>query len=224
VSQPETPWHPVVKKGRTTVEVKSMELARLGLIAISCFAFASCSGGGGGNSPPDGGVSNASPTVLAMEEATHALINAERQLQALPGLVHDNALRVVARQHSEDMVTRSFFSHANPDGLDPFDRLANAGVTYVTAGENIAWNLGYVDPAVTAVTGWMNSAGHRANILHNQFTLTGLGAAQGENGAWFFTQVFTRPTGSLVLQSWWQREESTSDVDQGASSWAAEQN
>ena len=161
-----------------------MELARLGLIAISCFAFAGCSGGGGGDNPPGGGGNNASPEVLAMEDAAHGLVNAERQLQALPGLVHDNALRVVARQHSEDMVSRSFFSHTNPDGHDPFDRLASAGVTYVTAGENIAWNLGYVDPAATAVTGWMNSAGHRANILHNQFTLAGLGCAQRGDGAW----------------------------------------
>lgn len=196
-----------------------------GLVAVTCLAIAGCSSGGSYSTTPGGGGGGgtASPAVIAMEDASHVLINAERQAQALPDLYHDATLRNVARLHSEDMVNRSFFSHTNPDGLDPFDRFALANVTYTTAGENIAWNGGFSDPAATAVTGWMNSAGHRANILNTQFTHAGLGAAQrSSDGAWYFTQVFTLPTGSLIMTGGWETEESTAGLDQGESSWVFE--
>ena len=143
-------------------------------LILSLLAFG-CGGGGGTSRSPAG--EGATPEVLAMENQVHALINGERAGDGSAPLTHDEALRRVARAHSEDMTRRDFFDHTNPDGLDPFDRLAQDFITYYAAGENIAWNRGYADPAAVAVTGWMNSAGHRANILNATFTHAGLGAA-----------------------------------------------
>lgn len=189
-----------------------------------------CSGGGvaavdpGGNNGGGGnGAGNASAEVLALEDQAFDLVNDERAAMSLAPLQHDDALRAVARAHSEDMVARAFFSHVNPDGDDPFDRMSAAGITFSAAAENIAWNLGYADPAGTAVVGWMNSAGHRANILNGNYLLTGMGVAIDGNGGVYFTQVFTRPTGLLVLGAWvGDRDDGVELDDMGTSSWSVQ--
>ena len=170
------------------------------LFALFAATLAACSGGSDPSTlsgdPPD-------QDVIAMEDLVHVLINDERVSNGVEALAHDAALRAVARAHSEDMIARDFFDHTNPDGDSPFDRMSDAGISYSSAGENIAWNRGYADPAEVAVTGWMNSTGHRNNILNAGFTHAGLGAAQDpSNGAWYFTQLFMRPSGNLVVLSW----------------------
>jgi len=82
------------------------------------------------------------------------------------------------------MRDRNFFSHVNPDGLDPFDRAAHAGLE--AHAENIAY--GQPDPAAV-MDAWMNSAGHRANILDCSLTRLGVGVAEGDGGPWW-TQLF----------------------------------
>jgi len=129
------------------------------------------------------------PAILQMELDAHAAVNGERNAEGLASLTMREDLRQVARAHSEDMVARDFFDHVNPDGDDPFDRMADAGITYATAGENIAWN-NFSNPVPTAVAGWMASTGHRANILNGRFTLTGMGVASDGAGGYYFTQVF----------------------------------
>lgn len=184
--------------------------------------LSACTGGTTAVDPDGGdpGGQNADPAVLALEDLAFALVNDERVAMAAAPLQHDGTLREVARAHSEDMVARSFFAHVNPDNQDPFDRMAAAGVTFSAAGENIAWNMGYADPAGTAVTGWMNSSGHRANILNGNFVRTGMGVAIAPDGAVYFTQVFTRPTGNLVLGGWIaDGDEGDAADDLGASSW-----
>jgi len=132
--------------------------------------------------------------VAALEREAFDLVNAERIAQGLEALRMDDALRAVARAHSADMVARGFFDHVNPDGLNPFDRLANAGVLFSAAAENIASNSGFSNPAEAAVNSWMNSTGHRTNILNGVYTHTGMGAAYDSNaGAYYFTQVFIKP-------------------------------
>ena len=148
--------------------------------------------------PGDGGVNPLPSTqvpqaILAMEDAAFDLVNQERMAVQLPPLVHDNTARAVARAHSKDMADRDYFNHVTPEGLLPWDRMASAGMTYSMAGENIASNQGFGNPAGTAVTGWMNSQGHRANILNQGFTRTGMGVAQNAQGKWYFTQVFYTP-------------------------------
>ncbi len=126
-----------------------------------------------------------------LEMEAFDLVNDERIAEGLDALLMDEDVRTVARAHSQDMADRDFFAHNNPDGESPFDRLHNAGITFITAGENIAWNLNHPTPAATAVDGWMNSTGHRENILRESFEHTGMGVAQGADGGYYFTQVFT---------------------------------
>ncbi len=145
-----------------------------------------CSGCPPTGDPPD---CEGTPEIIAFEQQVFALINAERVEEDIAPLTHDVLLSEVARCHSEDMLARGFFSHTNPDGEDPFDRLANAGVTYRIAGENVAMLSNYPNPAEGVVEGWMDSAGHRENILRVSFTHSGLGVAR-EGETYYFTQVF----------------------------------
>lgn len=140
--------------------------------------------------PSMGGGTMPTAAVLAKEIEAHDLVNAERIQAGRAALTMREDLRVVARAHSEDMAARGFFEHENPDGLDPFERMANANITFNTAGENIHANQGFADPAAIAVTGWMNSSGHRANILNGGFTHTGMGVAITPSNKYYFTQVF----------------------------------
>jgi uncharacterized protein YkwD len=103
------------------------------------------------------------------------LVNEERAAAGLRPLAPDPELTEVARTHSADMFARGYFAHVSPDGLDPFDRMTRAGVTFRTAGENLA-----LAPTVrVAHTGLMNSPGHRANILRPAFGRLGVGIVDG---------------------------------------------
>lgn len=113
------------------------------------------------------------------------LLNAHRVSVGCPSLAWNGGVADVAQGHSDDMVARDFFSHTNPDGLSPFDRLAAAGIAYSAAAENIAY--GY--PTAQAVLqAWMNSSGHRANIENCGLTEHGVGIAGSH-----WTHVFIRP-------------------------------
>jgi uncharacterized protein YkwD len=111
------------------------------------------------------------------------LVNQARADAGCGALTTDPALAAVARAHSADMRDRGYFSHTTPEGLSPFDRARAAGVGYARA-ENIA--QGQPD-AAAVVQAWMNSAGHRANIL--DCSLAKLGVAEGSGGPWW-TQLF----------------------------------
>ena len=89
----------------------------------------------------------------------------------------DVELSRVARVKSEDMRDNGYFSHESPTYGSPFDMMRKFGIRFRTAGENIA--AGYPTPEA-AVKGWMNSSGHRANILSSQFTHIGVGYAKGD--------------------------------------------
>ena len=116
------------------------------------------------------------------------LVNNERAKHGLSPLVWDEASANVARMHSKDMAQRNFFSHTNPDGQSPFDRLKNHGISYSYAAENIA--AGQETPE-SVVTAWMNSDGHRKNILNKSMTKLGVGYYQSESGyKHYWTQCF----------------------------------
>lgn len=156
------------------------------LLLLMIVVGSGCPSGGGAG----GGGGGASGDILALEMDAFDGVNAGRTANGPSALIMREDLRAVARAHSEDMVARDFFSHVNPDGQDPFDRMASAGITYTAAGENIASN-NFSNPVVTAVSGWMNSPGHLENILRESFTHTGMGVATDGNGKYWFTQVFT---------------------------------
>ncbi|WP_164984939.1 CAP-associated domain-containing protein [Ammoniphilus sp. CFH 90114] len=114
------------------------------------------------------------------------LVNVTRSSQGLHPLLWNEQAAKVARAHSKDMLSNQYFDHISATtGLSPFDRLKKQGVKYRMAGENIA--AGYRD-AIEVHHGWMNSLGHRQNILQADFTTLGVGV-EGE----YFTQKFVTP-------------------------------
>ncbi|MGW5903913.1 CAP domain-containing protein [Streptomyces althioticus] len=115
------------------------------------------------------------------------LTNRERARAGLPPLSRDPLLTTAARAHSADMVARDFYAHTAPDGSKPWDRAAAAGSRCRTVGENIACGQ---RSAAEVVRGWMNSPGHRANILKPEFTHIGVGFAGGGRAGTYWTQLF----------------------------------
>ena len=115
------------------------------------------------------------------------LTNAERQKEGLNPLKWDNTLSLLALMHCEDMIRRNFFDHVNPDGEDPFDRMAKFSIGYWAAGENIA--VGQQSPK-EAITDWMNSAGHRENILNPKFKSLGVAVLHGGAYGTYLVQEF----------------------------------
>lgn len=115
------------------------------------------------------------------------LVNVEREKAGLTPLKASSELSKVARAKSEDMARNNYFSHTSPTYGSPFDMMKQFGISYKTAGENIA--KGYLSSA-SVMNGWMNSSGHRDNILNSSFGTIGVGAyKQGSTIYW--TQMFT---------------------------------
>ncbi|MCP9993813.1 CAP domain-containing protein [Streptomyces albogriseolus] len=115
------------------------------------------------------------------------LTNRERTRAGLRPLSRDPLLATAAQAHSADMVARDFYAHTAPDGSKPWDRAAAAGSRCRTVGENIACGQ---RSAAEVVRGWMNSPGHRANILKPEFTHIGVGFAGGGRAGTYWTQLF----------------------------------
>jgi uncharacterized protein YkwD len=128
--------------------------------------------------------------------------NLERTNAGLPPLSEDIILSDVARVHSVDMITRNYFDHNTPEGLTPWQRMNNAGYFYICAAENIAsnsyrFNLNSNPDDVGRYfvqSQWMQSSGHRANILNTCVTEIGVGVAYSSAGSEFIaTQDFAKP-------------------------------
>jgi len=124
--------------------------------------------------------------LTADEQQMLNSVNGERSRNGLAPLQADLQLTRLARMKSQDMISRNYFSHQSPTYGSPFDLLATNGVSYKTAGENIAGN-GSVSGAHTSL---MNSSGHRANILKSAYTHVGIGIVRGGNYGMMFTQLF----------------------------------
>ena len=121
------------------------------------------------------------PTTL--EVTMRALINTDRQNAGLPPLASGYRLTVAARRHSLDMAVRNYTSHFTPEGLSPYQRMAQAGVHYRVAGENIGWDNGTDTLAMLRAidVAMMNSPEHRANLLRTTFHRVGIGIAVIDN-------------------------------------------
>ncbi len=139
--------------------------------------------------------------VEQLERRVHELINVRRVEHGSLPLKWDDGLASVARAHSADMADRQFFDHANPEGLNPTDRLHKAGQScrngaYYGIGENIVIESNLNGVRITAseaVWTWMNSHGHRKNLLRKRYRTTGIGVAYGPwkgYKAAYLTQVF----------------------------------
>ena len=155
-------------------------------------------------------------SIIGLEAEIHNLINNERQSLGLAPLEYDTMLAQIARAHSVDMASKNFFSHINPEGKGPTERAKGAGYncyknfgTYFTddIAENIFKNNLYNSVyyyngvpvydwnsqskiASSTVAGWMNSSGHRENILRSTYNKEGIGVALSSDYAVYITQDF----------------------------------
>lgn len=124
--------------------------------------------------------------LTADELEVFNLINAKRTSAGLSALKIDNEVQNVARIKAQDMVDSNYFSHTSPTYGSPFDMMKNFGIKYKAAGENIAGNSSNSG----AVNAWMNSEGHRANILSNNFNYTGIAVVKSPKYGKIFVQMF----------------------------------
>ncbi len=122
-----------------------------------------------------------------LEKKILELTNIERAKWGRKPLVWNDTLADTARKHSQDMADREFFSHNNPDGQTPFDRMNAAGIDYKIAAENIA--AGQATPE-TAMQSWINSKGHLENIMREDLEELGVGIARGGKYGIYWTQNF----------------------------------
>lgn len=128
----------------------------------------------------------ASPASPGLKDQVLRLVNEERGKAGCSPVTADPKLGTAAQLHSDDMAARDFFDHTNPDGQGPQPRIDAAGYRWSSWGENIA--RGQAD-AAAVMKSWMNSPGHRANILNCAFTDLGVGVHLGSGGPWW-TQDF----------------------------------
>ena len=144
----------------------------------------------GGNDSTDGNTSTgATNTTTAMnsdEKEVFDLINKQRTNNGLTALKMDSEVLNVARIKAKDMVDNNYFSHNSPTYGSPFDMLKSFKISYKTAGENIAGN----SSNSAAVTAWMNSSGHKANILNSAFNYTGIGVVKSNKYGKVYVQIF----------------------------------
>lgn len=124
--------------------------------------------------------------LTADEQETLDLINAKRNEAGLSTLQIDSEIQNIARVKAQDMVDNNYFSHTSPTYGSPFDMMKSYGITYKTAGENIAGNSSNSG----AVNAWMNSEGHKANILSNNYNYTGLGVVSSPKYGKIYVQMF----------------------------------
>lgn len=128
-------------------------------------------------------------TTTTQENEVVRLVNIQRAKAGLPALKMNWQLSRVARYKSADMASKGYFSHNSPTYGTPFQMMENFGLSFTAAGENIAY--GQRTPA-EVMDAWMNSPGHRSNIMSGSFSEIGVGLAKNKNGVCYWTQQFMR--------------------------------
>lgn len=132
-----------------------------------------------------------SPSTAQMETEVYKQINAIRQQQGLTTLKQNPKLAQVARDYSRRMAEQKFFAHTSPQGDTMVQRVRSAKIFYTLLGENLFTSTNISQPVPAAVQGWMESQGHRENILRTEFRETGIGVWRTGN-TYYFTQLFLR--------------------------------
>lgn len=131
---------------------------------------------------------NTNTAVSSYEQKVVELVNVERQKAGLPALTLDTSISNVARMKSKDMADNNYFAHQSPTYGSAGDMLSKFGIKWSAWGENIASGQKTPEAVVTA---WMNSSGHRANIMSTNFSKIGVGYVTNSNGTPYWTQMFT---------------------------------
>jgi len=133
--------------------------------------------------------SNTTASNSNYEQKVVELVNVERQKNGLAALALDSSVSNVARTKSKDMAANNYFAHQSPTYGSAGDMLKQSGINWSAWGENIASGQRTPEAVVTA---WMNSEGHRANILSSNFTKIGVGYTTNSNGTPYWTQMFIK--------------------------------
>jgi uncharacterized protein YkwD len=191
--------------GRYTVSVMTVARGRSSVTSTSTVAIrngpsASKQAATTTSDSTSGSASDSSDAADSAETATVAgngsiasqilkLTNAERAKVGCKALAANSDLTQAAQQHSTDMANNDYFDHNSQSGLSPFDRITDAGYKFSAAAENIAMGQ---QSAVDVMKAWMNSAGHKANILNCTYTDLGVGQAVAD-GSPYWTQDFGTP-------------------------------
>lgn len=128
--------------------------------------------------------------IVAEENQVIRLVNIQRSRQGLNPLAKNTSLSTVARYKSQDMINKHYFSHMSPTYGSPFKMMETFGIRFSAAGENIAMGQ---KTAAEVMVAWMNSPGHRANILSPAYTQIGVGLAVDKYGTHYWTQQFIKP-------------------------------
>ncbi|HWR43471.1 CAP domain-containing protein [Sporomusa sp.] len=173
-----------------------------GILAIGLIAALTNQGDKADSAAPAKGTAPASPPatnptpsvpqapkasgVTADEKLAFNLLNADRAANGLPPLKLNLVVTAVAERHAQDEIDRNFFAHVNPDGKSPFDRMRSAGISFGYAGENLAINRN----VTAAQQAFMNSPGHRANILNPNYKQVGIGVRYSPQGSVYIVQNF----------------------------------
>lgn len=140
-----------------------------------------------GNAGTSDSNQNTTTTVLSEDEKeVFNLINEQRTKNGLSALKIDDEVVNVARVKAKDLVENNYFAHESPTYGTPFQMLKNFGISYKTAGENIAGN----SSNEKAVEAWMNSSGHRENILNSNYNYTGIGVVSSSKYGKVYVQMF----------------------------------
>ncbi len=130
--------------------------------------------------------------LAGLEKQVFELVNKERANNGLGPLTWDWQAARVARTKSQDMIDKKYFAHESPTYGSPFKMMEKFGLKFSAAAENIAKGQ---NTAQAVMTSWMNSPGHKANILSKQTTHIGVGAAKDSGGTLYWTQMFLKPLG-----------------------------
>ncbi|NBJ16223.1 MAG: SafA/ExsA family spore coat assembly protein [Dehalobacter sp. 4CP] len=129
-------------------------------------------------------------SIKALETEVIRLVNVERAKKGLQQLKQNWELCRVARYKSQDMINKGYFAHESPTYGSPFKMMESFGIRFSAAAENIAY--GQQTPQ-EVMNSWMNSAGHRSNILSPSYLEIGVGAAKDSEGNIHWTQMFIKP-------------------------------
>lgn len=127
--------------------------------------------------------------LASLEDEVIRLVNVQRVNNGLQPLQKHWEASRVARYKSQDMINKKYFAHISPTYGSPFKMLEDFGLRFSAAGENIAYGQRTPQEVMNA---WMNSPGHRANILSKTYTHIGVGAAKASNGTLYWTQMFLK--------------------------------
>jgi uncharacterized protein YkwD len=130
--------------------------------------------------------------IKSLEEQCLDEVNRVRKAHNLMPLQLSEELLEVARSYSRRMAEEGFFDHYDPDGRTVRERVTRANIRWHVVGENLAYSNGYINPVAASMSGWMDSPGHRRNILDPEWRETAIGAWVSDNGTVYFTEIFLR--------------------------------